>query len=281
MLRRLCDERLAGGSSRSARRRAAAPSSSLAAWRRLRRGVEIQVREQPEVQPRAPRAADALARSSGTPSGSARSSVASRMSRQAMSASGARKCSQNWRYATHGAPSSCGSSDSESMRIGRPRAELDVVGGGVRSVQPASRACELDVEGQQRSVAELAERPLVGVRDELDGFGPDHRARVARRRKRQAGRDPRRSGDRQRQAWPPARSRRTPASRRTALDRPGGAARRRADRQTRPGPERSPDPDRRHRRRGIGAPTRRGGVSRQRGRHPDRRTSPCRAATRG
>jgi hypothetical protein len=50
--------------------------------------------------------------------------------------------------------------------------ELDVVGGRVAERPAGIERLELDVERQQRGVAQLAERPLVRVRDELERFGP-------------------------------------------------------------------------------------------------------------
>ena len=64
----------------------------------------------------------------------------------------------------------------------RPRvAELDVVGRGVLERPAGGQRLELDVERQQRGVLELAERPLEGIRDELDLLGPDDRPGVGRR----------------------------------------------------------------------------------------------------
>ena len=85
------------------------------------------------------------------------------MSTRAISASGARKCSQNWRYGSHGRPGTLRSKESESMSTGRPRAELDVVGGGVAQGHARADGGCLDAQRQQRGVLELAEGPLVGV----------------------------------------------------------------------------------------------------------------------
>ena len=65
--------------------------------------------------------------------------------------------------------------------IGSRVAELDVVGGGVLERPAGGQRLELDVERQQRGVLELAERPLEGIRDELDLLGPDDRPGVGRR----------------------------------------------------------------------------------------------------
>ena len=63
------------------------------------------------------------------------------------------------------------SNDSVSMRIGRPRSELDVVGGRVAEREARLERERLGLEGQERGVPELPERPLVGVRDEVDRSG--------------------------------------------------------------------------------------------------------------
>ena len=58
------------------------------------------------------------------------------------------------------------------------RAVLDVVGGRVLQDVTRRRAPAPQVERQQGGVLELAERPLVRIRDELDRLGPDDRAAV-------------------------------------------------------------------------------------------------------
>ena len=69
----------------------------------------------------------------------------------------------------------------ERERIDEDRpglAELDVVGGGVLELPAVGHRVELGVERQQRGVAQLAERPLVGIADELDPLGPDDGVRL-------------------------------------------------------------------------------------------------------
>ena len=69
--------------------------------------------------------------------------------------------------------------EGERVDEDRPAAlELDVVGAGVaQGHAPAERAL-LQLEGEQRRVPELPERPLVWVGDEVDGLGPEHGRRV-------------------------------------------------------------------------------------------------------
>ncbi len=68
----------------------------------------------------------------------------------------------------------------------RPAAqELDVVGGGVAQREAGPEGRRLGVEGQERRVAELPERPLVGVADERDLLGPDDGVRPVVGRERQ------------------------------------------------------------------------------------------------
>ena len=67
------------------------------------------------------------------------------------------------------------------MRIGRPARNWTLYAVASRSVQPFVERRQLDVERQEGGVLELAERPLEGVRDEVDLLGADHRARTGRR----------------------------------------------------------------------------------------------------
>ena len=122
-----------------------------------------------------------LARSSGTPSGSARSErrepdVAVGHDRQ--------RRQEVLAELAVGDPRSAVLVRLERQRVDHDRArvaELDVVGRGVLERPAGGQRLELDVERQQRGVLELAERPLEGIRDELDLLGPDDRPGVGRR----------------------------------------------------------------------------------------------------
>ncbi len=76
------------------------------------------------------------------------------MSTRLMSRSGTRKCSQNCRYASQGAPSSRGSSERVSIRIGRPPLNWTLYALASRRVKPRSsaRSCTARV----RSAASLS-----------------------------------------------------------------------------------------------------------------------------
>jgi hypothetical protein len=56
--------------------------------------------------------------------------------------------------------------------------KLDVVGRRVFEAEPGVECCQLDVELQQRRVAEHSERPLIGVGDERDALVPEDRSGV-------------------------------------------------------------------------------------------------------
>ena len=120
------------------------------------------------------------------PSRWVRSSAPQPMSTRLMSASGTRKCSQNCRYASQGAPSFRGSNESVSMKTGRPPLELDVVRARVAQGEAAVQRALLELEREQRRVLELAERPLVGIGDEVGparaGARPPRRRVAARSR---------------------------------------------------------------------------------------------------
>ncbi len=59
--------------------------------------------------------------------------------------------------------------------------ELHVVGAGVPEHEVARKGAILDRERQERCVLELAERPFIGVGDERNPLGLEHRARLGRR----------------------------------------------------------------------------------------------------
>ena len=92
-----------------------------------------------------------------------------RTSRCAISASGARKCSQNWRYARHGASGSRALERERVDQDGTAAVELDVVRGGVAEGEPGClRRDRLCLERHQRRILQLLERPFVGIRDERE-----------------------------------------------------------------------------------------------------------------
>ena len=159
---------------------AAAPSSSFAGMAALGVGVQVEVRQEPEVEPGPPRhealgqverdAVGVGAEERREPDVAVRHE---RQGRQEMLAELA-----------VGDPRRSVLVGLERERVDQDRpgvAELDVVGRGVLERPAGGQRLELDVQGQQRRVLELAERPLEGIRDELDLVGPDDGTGVGRR----------------------------------------------------------------------------------------------------